>query len=72
VPTELIEPTQRVVVAAMEAAPASFTVPLKVEVKMGTRQGNRRFVPAAGRSEHPGGMTPHALEWCRKMAGNND
>lgn len=33
VPAELIEETQRIVVAAMESTPACFTVPLKVESK---------------------------------------
>ena len=32
---ELVEETQRIVVAAMESRPAGFSVPLKVEVKTG-------------------------------------
>ncbi len=35
VPTEQVEEIRRIVVEAMETIPASFTVPLKVEVKAG-------------------------------------
>ncbi len=35
VPTELVEETRRIVVAAMEAVPEGFSVPLKVDIKMG-------------------------------------
>ena len=35
VPTELIDETQRIVVAAMESVPEGFTVLLKVELKAG-------------------------------------
>ena len=35
VPTALVDETRRIVVAAMEAVPAGFSVPMKVEVKTG-------------------------------------
>ena len=35
VPSTIIEETRQIVVEAMEAAPAGFSVPLKVEVKAG-------------------------------------
>jgi len=34
-PTELVVETRRIVLAAMEAMPAGFSVPLKVDVKVG-------------------------------------
>ena len=34
-PTELIEETRQIVVAAMESLPAGFTVPLKLDIKTG-------------------------------------
>jgi hypothetical protein len=34
-PAELVDETRRVVVAAMESVPDGFSVPLKVEVKVG-------------------------------------
>ena len=35
VPTELVEETRQVVVEATEALPTGFSVPLKVEIKIG-------------------------------------
>ncbi len=35
VPPALVEETSQIIVAAMEAVPTGFTVPLKVEIKTG-------------------------------------
>ncbi len=35
VPERMVEETRQIVVAAMEAAPAGFTVPLKIEIQTG-------------------------------------
>ena len=54
VPTELVEETRRVVVAAMESLPAGFTVPLKVEIKSGRAWADCKMIVRYVRPRLPG------------------
>ncbi len=60
-PIELVEPTRRTVVEAMEAAPAGFAVPLKVEIKAGRTWATPRGDCCCG--SHPGTARMHRRCW---------
>jgi hypothetical protein len=67
-PTELVEETRQIVVAAMESLPAGFAVPLKVEIKTGRtwaecKLGRQLVADAIARSWLPSFDSPRFGLW---------